>query len=64
MSTNTGVPPARVMLSAEAKKVNEGTGIGLTVVRRLAEEHGGIVRVKTEIGKGTIFIVDFPYVTE
>lgn len=46
------------------KKANEGTGIGLTVVRRLAEEHRGIVRVKTEIGKGTIFIVDFPYVTE
>lgn len=44
------------------KKMNEGTGIGLTVVKRLAEEHGGTVKVKTEMGKGTVFIVDFPYV--
>ena len=44
------------------KKMNEGTGIGLTVVKRLAEEHGGTVKVKTEMGKGTVFIVEFPYV--
>lgn len=40
----------------------EGSGIGLTVVRRLVEEHGGTVRVKTEEGKGTTFIIDFPRV--
>ena len=46
------------------KKVSEGTGIGLTVVKRLTEEHGGTIRVKTEIGKGTMLIVDFPYTIE
>lgn len=46
------------------KKMSEGTGIGLTVVKRLTEEHGGTIRVKTEIGKGTMFIVDFPYTIE
>lgn len=42
------------------KQAGEGTGIGLTVVKRLTEEHGGRVRVKTETGKGTTFILDFP----
>ena len=45
------------------KKAGEGTGIGLTVVKRLTEEHGGYVRVKTEVGKGTTFILDFPRVS-
>lgn len=44
------------------KQAGEGTGIGLTVVKRLTEEHGGRVRVKTETGKGTTFILDFPRV--
>lgn len=44
------------------KQAGEGTGIGLTVVNRLAEEHGGIVRAQTEEGKGTRFILDFPRV--
>lgn len=42
------------------KPTGEGTGIGLTVVRRLTEEHGGRIHVKSEEGKGTIFILDFP----
>lgn len=46
------------------KQAGEGTGIGLTVVRRLTEEHGGMIRVKTKEGKGTTFILDFPRVME
>lgn len=46
------------------KQAGEGTGIGLTVVSRLAQEHGGYVRAKTEEGKGTMFILDFPRVRE
>ena len=44
------------------KQAGEGTGIGLTVVKRLTEEHGGYVRAQTEEGKGTMFILDFPRV--
>lgn len=43
------------------KEEGEGTGIGLTVVKRLVEEHGGLLKVQTETGKGTAFIMDFPY---
>lgn len=46
------------------KQAGEGTGIGLTVVKRLTEEHGGMIRAQTEVGKGTTFILDFPRVVE
>ncbi len=46
------------------KEAGEGTGIGLTVVQRLTQEHGGTVRATTEEGKGTRFILDFPRLIE
>lgn len=44
------------------KKAGEGTGIGLTVVKRMVEEHGGWIQVQSEEGKGTTFIMNFPRV--
>lgn len=44
------------------KNEKEGTGIGLTVVRRLVEEHGGLIRVKSKEGEGTTFIIEFPII--
>jgi signal transduction histidine kinase len=38
----------------------EGSGIGLALVRELAELHGGVVRVSSEPGRGTTFIVSLP----
>ena len=38
----------------------EGWGIGLTLVRGVAEAHGGTVEVESSMGKGTIFIVKLP----
>lgn len=66
--TGTGIPPEiqRQVFQPffTTKQAGEGTGIGLTVVRRLTEEHGGMIRVKTKEGKGTTFILDFPRVME
>lgn len=42
------------------KKEGEGTGIGLTVVRRLTQEHGGMIYAQSECGKGTKFVLEFP----
>ena len=38
----------------------EGTGVGLLVVQKVAEEHGGTVTFNTKIGKGTTFRVTIP----
>ncbi len=37
---------------------SQGTGVGLAVVKRIADEHGFRVRVESEPGKGAIFKVD------
>jgi len=38
----------------------EGTGIGLAVVRKIAERHGGTVAVESVIGKGSRFDITLP----
>ena len=38
----------------------KGMGLGLYLVKKIAELHGGSVRVESEKGKGTKFIISFP----
>jgi light-regulated signal transduction histidine kinase (bacteriophytochrome) len=38
----------------------EGTGMGLAIVRKIAERHGGEARVESEPGKGSRFVVSLP----
>ncbi len=37
-----------------------GTGLGLAIVKHVAENHGGSVRVASELGRGTTFEVRLP----
>jgi signal transduction histidine kinase len=43
-----------------SQKGNRGTGLGLPVSQKILKEHGGDVRVESEVGKGSRFILEFP----
>ncbi len=38
----------------------QGSGLGLPTTRRIVREHGGTIRVESELGKGTRFIISLP----
>ncbi len=39
---------------------HEGTGLGLTIVHQIIQEHHGEIRVTSEVGVGTKFVVSLP----
>jgi signal transduction histidine kinase len=39
---------------------DKGVGLGLSVVQRIVDDHNGRIRVETEVGEGTKFIIDIP----
>ncbi len=66
--TGCGIPPAHLarifepfeQIDNHYGRANGGTGLGLTLVRRLTELHGGSVRIESEQGKGTEVIAFLP----
>jgi two-component system cell cycle sensor histidine kinase/response regulator CckA len=42
------------------KPTGEGTGLGLSVVQGIVEQHRGVVRATSEPGRGTTFVIDLP----
>ena len=61
-----GIPPddiPRVMLpfeQTEFGKTKEGTGLGLPLVKRIAELHGGDFVLESVLGEGTVATINFP----
>ena len=47
-------------VGSDYARKREGTGLGLSLTRRLVELHGGTVRVKSELGHGSTFTFTLP----
>ncbi len=44
------------------KPTGEGTGLGLSLSYDIIKAHGGEIKVETEEGEGTAFIIQLPIV--
>jgi signal transduction histidine kinase len=58
----SGIPADKITRIFEAYYTtkNGGTGLGLAIVKHNTELYGGSIRVKSEVGKGSEFILTFP----
>lgn len=43
---------------------SSGMGLGLAIIKNIMEDIGGSIRFITETGKGTTFILEFPYLSK
>ena len=53
-----------IFQTLESRDRVEGTGIGLSVVKKTVELHGGSVTVQSALGEGAIFTFEWPKSTE
>lgn len=63
LDNGTGIPPeklAEIFKPFVSTKGSRGTGLGLAVSRKILREHGGDILVKSQVGKGSQFILRLP----
>jgi signal transduction histidine kinase len=67
--TGVGIPPdhqERIFeefeqVSDPARPAQEGTGLGLALVKKLVQMHGGTIRVTSVLGQGSTFAFTMPF---
>jgi two-component system CheB/CheR fusion protein len=68
--TGIGIPPDKLdiifdrfrQVDKSLTRKQEGSGIGLSIVKSLVGLHGGTVTVSSEYGKGTEFVIELPII--
>jgi len=59
-----GIPEEQLKMIFEpfftTKGPQKGTGLGLVLAKKVVEEHGGFIRVKSKVGEGTTLNLLFP----
>ncbi|MDY0221290.1 MAG: ATP-binding protein [Desulfobacterium sp.] len=63
--TGCGIPEKDIEMIFEpfytSKLDQGGTGLGLSITYQLIEEAGGFIKVESEVGRGTSFIITMPF---
>lgn len=66
VDTGIGIPPDELpgiferFHRAKNAHYQSGAGLGLAIAQRIMEQHGGSIKVKSELGQGSCFTVTFP----
>lgn len=63
IDNGTGIDPEemdRIFTPFYSSKGHRGTGLGLTVARKVCQEHRGKIEVQSKLNEGTTFTLTFP----
>jgi len=60
--TGKGIPPEvqKRLFDPFFTTKEDGTGLGLAIAARIAEKHGGLLRYRTQVNRGTMFEIVLP----
>jgi two-component system cell cycle sensor histidine kinase PleC len=47
-------------VESQLTKRHQGSGLGLAIAKSLVELHGGVMRIRSKLGQGTMVVVRLP----